>query len=106
MIANGAALNNNSMVFLTGVTYLLWYSIMPRFIISVRELYDRLPRGRRQGIDSGFGVSSQPDISENAAVSAIAFAEVIPEEGQMVEGEVGESDAIRLEAVGDDARQV
>ena len=107
MIVNGSpTLNSNLMLFLGAFTYLLWCSMMPRFIISVRELYERDPRRRQQGIDSGFGVSSQPDISENQAVSAIAFAEVIPEEGQMAEGQVGESEGIQLEVVGDGARQV
>ena len=52
--------------------------MMPRFIISVRELYDRDLRGRRQGIDTGFGVSSQPISSGNATVSVIRFAGVAP----------------------------
>ena len=73
-------------------------SIMPRFIISVRELYDRDLRRRWQGIDTGFGVLSQPVSSGNAAVSAIHFADVAPgQEGQVAEGEVDDSEAIRLE---------
>ena len=69
---------------------------MPRFIISVRELYDRDLRGRWQGIDTGFGVLSQPISRGNAAVSAIQFADAAPgqEEGQVDEGE---AEAIRLE---------
>ena len=80
---------------------------MPRFIISVRELYDRDLRGRWQGIDTGFGVLSQPISSGNAAVSAIHFADVAPvqEEGQVAEGEVDDSEAIRLE-MRDGTRQV
>ena len=72
---------------------------MPRFIISVRELYDRDLRGRWQGIDTGFGVLSQPISNGNAAVSAIQFAEVAPgqEQGQVAEGETDDSEAIRLE---------
>ena len=81
---------------------------MPRFIISVRELYDRDVRGRWQGIDTGFGMSSQPGVSSrNAAVSAIEFAEVAPAQAQP-EDEVDDSDseAIRLEMLGDGTRQV
>jgi hypothetical protein len=65
---------------------------MPRFIISVRELYDRDLRGREQGIDTGFGVLSQPNFGENTAVSAMEFADVAQgEEGQAAEGEVENS---------------
>jgi hypothetical protein len=77
---------------------------MPRFIISVRELYDRDLRGRWQGIDTGFGVSSQPVSSGNAAVSAIQFADVAPGREE-VEGEVGDSEVIRLEMLRDGMRQ-
>ena len=77
---------------------------MPRFIISVRELYDHDLRRRWQGIDTGFGMLSQPGVSSrNAAMSAIEFAEVAP--GQP-EGEVDDSEAIRLEMLGDGTRQV
>ena len=68
---------------------------MPRFIISVRQLYDRDLRGREQGIDSGFGVSSQPIFSENTAVSAMEFAP--GEVGQVAEGEVEDSEATRIQ---------
>jgi hypothetical protein len=80
---------------------------MPRFIISVRELYDRDLRGREQGIDTGFGVLSQPNFGENTAVSAMEFADVAQgEEGQAAEGEVENSGAIRLDMLGDGTRQV
>lgn len=67
--------------------------MMPRFIISIRELYDHDHRGRLQGIDTGFGVSSQPVDSENTAVSTIAFADVAggQEQGQAAEGDKGDS---------------
>ena len=73
--------------------------IMPRFIISVRELYDRDLRGRWQGVDTGFGVFSQTVCSGNVAMSAIQFADVAPgkEEGQVGEGEVDDSETIQLE---------
>ena len=79
---------------------------MPRFIISVRELHDRTLRARWQGIDSGFGVLSQPTASQNGALSEIAFADVAPGQDQVVEGDADDSEAIRLEVVGDGARQV
>ena len=72
------------------------YPIVPRFIISVRELYDRDLCGRWQGIDTGFGMSSQPVSSGNAVVSAIEFADVAAgqEQGQVAEGEMDDSEAI------------
>jgi hypothetical protein len=82
---------------------------MPRFIISVRELYDRDLRGGLQGIDTGFGVLSQSIASDNVVVSAIAFAGVASEQGQgqvVEDDEDDESEAIRLEARGDLTRQV
>jgi hypothetical protein len=80
---------------------------MPRFIISVRELYDRDLHGRWQGIDTGFGVLSQPVSDGNATISAIRFADVAPgqEQGQVVEGEVDDSEEVRLE-LRDCTRQV
>jgi hypothetical protein len=80
---------------------------MPRFIISVRELYDRDLCGRWQGIDTGFGVLSQPVSGGNAAMSAIQFADVAPgqEEGEVAKGEVDDLEAIRLE-LRDGTRQV
>ena len=74
---------------------------MPRFIISVRELYDRDLRARWQGIDSGFGVLSQPIVSQNGAVSTIAFADVTPGQDQVEGGDADDSEAIQLEVVGD-----
>lgn len=77
---------------------------MPRFIISVRELYDSDLRGHFQAVDTGFGVLSQPNASRTLAMSAIAFADVAPgqEEGQVVEGDADDAGAIQLEARGDD----
>ena len=77
---------------------------MPRFIISVRELYDRDLRARLQGIDSGFGVLSGCIASQNGALSTIAFAGGAPGQDQTVEGDAEDSGAIRLEVVGDGAR--
>lgn len=68
---------------------------MPRFIISVRELYDRDLRSRWQGIHIGFGVLSQPIAGENTAVSAIALADVAPGEDQGGEGDTNELEAAR-----------
>ncbi|KAF8547878.1 hypothetical protein OG21DRAFT_1516903 [Imleria badia] len=81
------------------------------FIIGIRELYDRDLRrnpGRSQGIDTGFGVLSQPDSRGNAVVSAIAFADIDPGqgEGQVANGDAEDSEVIQLEVLGDGTRQV
>ena len=101
-------MNSTSQFVLNLLCYTTLCPIMPRFIISVRELYDRDLSGRWQGIDTGFGVSSQPSSSGNAAVSAIEFTDVVPgqEQGQVAEGEVDDSEAIRLEMLEDGTRQV
>lgn len=76
--------------------------MMPRFIINVRELYDHDLHDRWQGIDTGFGVLSQPVQVASAAVSAIAFADGAPGHDQVAEGEWDTSDSgdIRLEELG------
>ena len=92
--------------FLEMVFYPAMVPMIPRFIVSIRELYDRDLVRRWQGIDSGFGVISQPVADENAVVSAIAFADVNPGRGEgQVEGDVEDPEAIRLEVLGDGARQ-
>ena len=104
------ALSTTLQLVLTLLYYVTLCPIMPRFIISMRELYNHDLRGHWQGIDTGFGVLSQPVSSGNAAVSAIQFADPAPgqEEGHMAEGEVVGSEAIRLETrmLGDGTRQV
>ncbi|KAH0834170.1 hypothetical protein J3R83DRAFT_11477, partial [Lanmaoa asiatica] len=100
-------INGTSIQFLDLFSVITICPMMPRFIISVRELYDRDVRRRCQGIDSGFGVFSQPISSQNGAISAIAFAEVTPEQGHIVEGNADESEAmLEFEVMGDNTREV
>ncbi|KAF8553927.1 hypothetical protein OG21DRAFT_1509575 [Imleria badia] len=55
------------------------YTLTPRFIMSIRELYARDVRGRRgEGIDTGFGFSSS---GRGAGGTAIVFADVERNEG-------------------------
>ena len=77
--------------------------MMPRFIVSVRELYDRDARRRWQAIDTGFGVWSQPTSSQSTAASAITFADVTSRKAQGHIAEVGADGlrAMRSEAFGD-----
>ena len=93
--------DSTSVLLLNAFSYATICPLMPRFIISVRELYDRNLHRRWQGVDTGFGVLSQVIASENAAVSAIAFADVAPGQDQAVEGDANELEAIRLEPLGD-----
>jgi hypothetical protein len=62
--------------------------------LANRELYHRDYRRRWQGIDTGFGVFSQPTASRSAVVSAITNADVAPGKGD------SDSDAIQLEVPG------
>jgi hypothetical protein len=84
------------MLFLYALGYSLSCAIMPRFIISIRELYHRDLRNRWQGIDTGFGVFSQ----------TIDFVDFDPERGEAVDDIMDDSRVIRLEAVGDSVHQV
>ncbi|KAF8439990.1 hypothetical protein L210DRAFT_2194096 [Boletus edulis BED1] len=81
------------LLFVASLSTVFLFPLMPRFIISVRELYDS--ELRVHGIDTGFGALSHPISSRNAVVSSIAFADVTP--GQVVEGEAVESEAIQPE---------
>ena len=84
--------------------------MMPRFIISVRVLYDRELRRGVQGVDTGFGVLSQTNTNQNGPLSAIAFADIAPQAGleqdQIMEVDANESAAIRLEPIRDNTHQV
>ena len=90
------------------VSYTVLIPTMPRFIISMRELYDRDCSSRWKGIDSGFGILSQPTASPNGVMSAIAFADVNIHQGESQGGEGGADDpeVIRLEMLGDGAHQL
>ena len=86
---------------MNALVMILLFSMMPRFIISIRELYDRDLRRRWQGIDTGFGVLSQPTAGENPTMSAIGFADVTlgEPEGEIVEGNTGDSEMTPSEVV-------
>jgi len=105
MLENDPTINSTLLLFLTSLSYTLLFVFMPRFIIGIRELYDRDLHGRRQGIDTRSGVS-QPIGGGNAVVSAIAFAAVAPGQGQTVDGDEDDSEAIRLEVLGGGTRHV
>ena len=63
--------------------YIPLFTLVPRFILNLRELYARDYNGRRgSNIDTAFGLTS----SHGPVVSAIVFAE----DGQNEGGEQGE----------------
>ena len=75
--------------------------MMPRYIISMRELYDRDLRRGLHGADTGFGTLSQSIASQNMPVSAITFADVAVGQDQIMEGNGNELEAIRMQPLGD-----
>ena len=77
------------------VSFMLLASMMPRFVISMRELYDRDIHGRWEGIDSAFGVLSQP------VTSTFADVTLRQGEGQVVEGNTDPTEIIPLMVLGD-----
>ena len=85
------------MIFLQSLSYLYYGPFIPHFI-SVRELYDRELRARSQGIDTGFGVLSNPTSSGNTAMSAIVFGGATPLRDLGTEGVVEDSDLIADDA--------
>ena len=90
------------------VSYMGVIPIMPRFIISMRELYDHDCCSQWKGIDSRFGILSQPTAGPDGVTSAIAFVDVNihQEESQVGEGGADDPEVIRLEMLGDGAHQV
>ncbi|KAN0097917.1 hypothetical protein V8E55_002363 [Tylopilus felleus] len=100
VICNGKSTVQSSVVPVTKVssTHAFLCSAIPRFIISVREMYDRDLRHHVYGVDTAFGVLSRPTASQNTLVSAIAFVDIPPEEDQSV-AEVDESEDIQLKVL-------
>ena len=98
-----------SILSVGAVIDILLFTMLPRFMIGIRALYDRDSHRDCGGIDSGFGILSRPATDENQTVSAIAFADVTPgePEGQAAEDHTGESagEIIPLEEVRDGAHQ-
>ncbi|KAF8130842.1 hypothetical protein EV363DRAFT_1334707 [Boletus edulis] len=65
---------NNTLVFLGVFLYVAFYILVPRFIISVRELYDHDVRGRFH-TDTGFGVQLQSSAGLDTTMSAMVFVD-------------------------------
>ncbi|KAF8414725.1 hypothetical protein L210DRAFT_3590814, partial [Boletus edulis BED1] len=70
-------------IFLEAFISIAFYTLIPRLVISIRELYDRDIRGRLH-IDTGFGVVSQLNAGQDTTVSAMVFMD--GNQGPEVEG--------------------
>ena len=93
IIQNGTETNSTAILFLSALSTLAIVSVVPRFILSIRELYDRDLRSRWEGNDTGFGVLSRPTANGTVIVSAIAFAEANPGRSQAVEGDAEDAES-------------
>ena len=89
----------NLTIILGAVIYSLPYIIAPRFIINIRELYDRDLRDRWQGIDAGFGVFSHPGSSEDMAMSAVASGDEVVGENEAPGRDTSDTEEFPLEVV-------
>ena len=78
---------------------------MPRFIISVRELYEHDLYVRWQGIDTGFGVLSQPTC-ENAIMSVVSLSDVVLLGQSRIVAMEGDADESEAELLVDNTRRV
>ncbi|KAF8119848.1 hypothetical protein EV363DRAFT_1195100, partial [Boletus edulis] len=61
-------------LFLETCAYITFYTSIPRFIIGIRELYDRDIRGRFH-IDTGFGVGSELIADMHMTVPAMVITD-------------------------------
>ncbi|KAF8434802.1 hypothetical protein L210DRAFT_3762950 [Boletus edulis BED1] len=87
------------MLYISTFVYVFFFALVPRFIISIRELYDRDAHGHSH-IDTGFGMRSQLNVGTNTTMSAMAFTDVNRErEDPEVEGDADNSGNIELEEV-------
>ncbi|KAF8427615.1 hypothetical protein L210DRAFT_3565041 [Boletus edulis BED1] len=80
----GAVATMNAQLVLSTFPFIIFYVLVPRFIISIRELYHRDIHGRRSHVDTGFGVQSRSSAGPDATVSAMVFVD--GNQGPEVEG--------------------
>ena len=90
------------MLVLSMFVYIIFYPLIPRFIISIRRMYDRDLCGRWQGIDTGFGVLSRPNA---CTMSAMVFDDDNLPPYPAVEDDRGR-DPFSVEVVGEGMGQV
>ncbi|KAF8452900.1 hypothetical protein L210DRAFT_3755841 [Boletus edulis BED1] len=87
----------SDIVFLNVFLCIPFYTLIPRFIISIRELYDHDIRGRFH-IDTGFGLRSRSNPGLDTTVSAMVF--VGGDQGPEVEGGTDNPGNLELGIVG------
>lgn len=92
-------LSSTLVLFMSLFPFIAIFPMMPQFIISIWELYDHDLHCHWQGIDTGFGVLSQPTSSQDAAVSVIALVGISPGQAHVVGGDMNESEAVWMEKV-------
>ena len=104
----------NQLILGISATYLLQLfavvtiiPLIPRFIIRVREIFDRDARGRFR-VDTGFGTLGPSVDDESTFVSTILFVDGNSGQGEsrVLEEDMGDSEGIRLEVMGEGARRV
>ena len=109
MLQYGPQWDAVSLTILCTLGFIGFCPLVPRFILDLRELYDRDTGGRWQGVDTAFGVSSHPVSNRGVTASAISFAEVGfgPEEGgEAVDGRLDDLEVVRHTVIGHGTRQV
>jgi len=82
--------------FVSGFIYVAFYILIPRFIISIRELYDHDIRGRFH-IDTGFGLVSRSNAGPDTTMSMMVFVDV--NQGPEVEGATDNSHDLGMDRV-------
>jgi len=97
MIQIGPTINNAPELYINAIYSVFLYTIVPRFIISIRELYDHEAHYSWKGVDTGFGVLSQCVVRVNggASMTSISFAD----DDLLLENDSNGSDVIVLEVV-------
>jgi len=84
----------NTYLLLAGLICIAFYTLIHRFVISIRELYDRDIRGRFH-IDTGFGMQSRSNASLDATMSAMVFMD--GNQGAEAEGDTNKSGDLQVE---------
>ncbi|KAF8119701.1 hypothetical protein EV363DRAFT_1196221, partial [Boletus edulis] len=87
VVLNDTGIPTNATLILASLGYILVYTLVPRFTIGIRELYDRDIRGRLH-TDTGFGVLSQLNVDLDTTVSTVVFG---VNQGLDVEGDMDSS---------------
>ncbi|KAF8131225.1 hypothetical protein EV363DRAFT_1261869 [Boletus edulis] len=86
-------ISGNGYLFLEASISTAFCILIPRFVISIRELYDR-DIHRCFHIDTGFGMQSRSNASADTTVSATAFADI--NQGPEVEGATDNSSDVEM----------